>query len=808
MEQYQEIIVKRTVQEELMLLLGWEKFLGMVPAIFTTILYAHLANRYGKRKVLALAILGTALSQAWVIIICTRIFPLLIRLVWTQCLLQFIGGGPSVVGCMLHLLALGAKDNDITKVKEPSSRSTATETWFAPWTSDTKPTALFKYHSALTAGTAVGLLASSRSITAGYSIWLLWVIGEAFVTVSGLIALLLHPEDIGEVSTATPANNAHLICQLLAEVKKLWRNTKLLVHNKQAILLISMSFLGNLGYDSLNMEVLLPYISNRYGRRLSSYGQLIQVILFLMALPIASYKLQTHYGYSSRATGDRLALGSGHLVMSAGSGYMLLVSSFVMTSLSPEDATIAYPITTILGVIANGLTGKRVYEFEPPYTESNHSAPRYLSTSSTALPSASETIQEDDELYQNNEFEYQSEAQRSTGVNALGEDVSDLSIHGTSSPPVHNAIEDATFSQPDFSSTTSWQGATPTNDTSSIPNAWEDPATSYGLQYPGPSYDNSSYEQTGDKFDTQDSTTDISYNSSATAMSSGSNSRHHRDNHFANFDLTHRSSPERVSQRHYQPPELYSESRTAQDTGLAGPEPLLERFGESPDRRSLHPESYTADEDHQQDYFPQPAQAHSYIDRNVLYGDEETAGSFDSRDHSDEDDDDDTNKQKRQQIIDRPPKPDPQPPPDSCVPNVGCGSGPQRMAGGPDPRPPPASSSRSSNSHRTRDSASSGAQKHKSHSGRKRSGGDQETRQVSESEDVDPETRKEFECWLAEYATWKNVTCACGFGYYTKQAKWIPGIEVRAGRAPPRPETPTSTCPGMLEVVTFNEGNG
>lgn len=67
--------------------------------------------------------------------------------------------------------------------------------------------------------------------------------------------------------------------------------------------------------------------------------------------------------------------------------------------------------------------------------------------------------------------------------------------------------------------------------------------------------------------------------------------------------------------------------------------------------------------------------------------------------------------------------------------------------------------------------------------------------EASKSKDVDPEARKELKRWLAEYVTWKDVTCACGFGYYTMQGEWVRGIDVRAGRAPPRPETPLLGIP-------------
>jgi hypothetical protein len=62
--------------------------------------------------------------------------------------------------------------------------------------------------------------------------------------------------------------------------------------------------------------------------------------------------------------------------------------------------------------------------------------------------------------------------------------------------------------------------------------------------------------------------------------------------------------------------------------------------------------------------------------------------------------------------------------------------------------------------------------------------------EANEANDADSENKRELEDWLREYDTWIDVTCACGFGYYTIQGEWVPGVDVRAGRAPPKLETP------------------
>jgi hypothetical protein len=55
---------------------------------------------------------------------------------------------------------------------------------------------------------------------------------------------------------------------------------------------------------------------------------------------------------------------------------------------------------------------------------------------------------------------------------------------------------------------------------------------------------------------------------------------------------------------------------------------------------------------------------------------------------------------------------------------------------------------------------------------------------VEREKESDSEEEKEIALWEKEYSTWKDVTCACGFGYYNIMGEWISGADVRAGLAP------------------------
>ncbi|KAE8440640.1 hypothetical protein EG329_007006 [Mollisiaceae sp. DMI_Dod_QoI] len=128
------------------------------------------------------------------------------------------------------------------------------------------------------------------------------------------------------------------------------------------------------------------------------------------------------------------------------------------------------------------------------------------------------------------------------------------------------------------------------------------------------------------------------------------------------------------------------------------------------------------------------------------------------------------------------PKPEPGPGPSPNCNHHGCVNGANRDPDGPEPRPPPAghfskSESKSTSKHRSRESTKSKGSRDKDSSrsgGRKRNEINIEKQELNHL-DISPEAQKEFEEWKKEYETWKDVTCACGYGYYTIEGRWISG---------------------------------
>lgn len=142
-----------------------------------------------------------------------------------------------------------------------------------------RSTVLFRINALFKAGSTIGNLASSSLMTRGTNLWSLWVIGETLVWISVFIAFLLPSAPTARKSpngnvfgeAEEPDDNRRPLETLKATVRvriqEGFDNVRCIVGDHGAVaamLLLSMSFFGNLGFDSLNMELFISYVSKRY----------------------------------------------------------------------------------------------------------------------------------------------------------------------------------------------------------------------------------------------------------------------------------------------------------------------------------------------------------------------------------------------------------------------------------------------------------------------------------------------------------------------------------------------------------------
>ncbi|KAK1999783.1 ATP synthase F0 [Colletotrichum falcatum] len=89
------------VQGELAMVKGWQTSFGCIPPLLTAIPYGVIADKYGRRLVLSLAILGITLQFMWMLqpLLWPDVLPL--WTVWFGSVFQFIGGGSGMATAMV-----------------------------------------------------------------------------------------------------------------------------------------------------------------------------------------------------------------------------------------------------------------------------------------------------------------------------------------------------------------------------------------------------------------------------------------------------------------------------------------------------------------------------------------------------------------------------------------------------------------------------------------------------------------------------------------------------------------------------------
>lgn len=99
------------VQDELAGLVGLKFTFDALPALVTALYYGSVADRFGRRLVLALCCVGTACSLAWILFICyAEGLDLPVKLIWASSLFLCLGGSQRVAKSMNFTIIADATD--------------------------------------------------------------------------------------------------------------------------------------------------------------------------------------------------------------------------------------------------------------------------------------------------------------------------------------------------------------------------------------------------------------------------------------------------------------------------------------------------------------------------------------------------------------------------------------------------------------------------------------------------------------------------------------------------------------------------
>ncbi|KAL4952822.1 major facilitator superfamily domain-containing protein [Aspergillus filifer] len=93
------------VQSELALINGWKETFDLLPGIILALPYGVMADRWGRKKVLLLSLLGLVLQEGCLRLICWNSNFIPPRAVWLTALFQTIGGGAQIATSMAFTIA-------------------------------------------------------------------------------------------------------------------------------------------------------------------------------------------------------------------------------------------------------------------------------------------------------------------------------------------------------------------------------------------------------------------------------------------------------------------------------------------------------------------------------------------------------------------------------------------------------------------------------------------------------------------------------------------------------------------------------
>ncbi|TEY42009.1 hypothetical protein BOTCAL_0401g00120 [Botryotinia calthae] len=269
------------IQGPLATIRGWKSFGDTVPVLLVAIPIGNLGDRYGRRNIMALSLIGVGLSLVEIFIVCAypNIFDL--RWVWLSSLFLLCGGGLYSSAAFMWAMASSLIPED--------KRSYA----------------FYYIFSAFYTAELIGSYVAS--ITIDISPWIACSMAMGSV-ILGLLLLWLVPFsqssprlELLSSSTSPPVSSTRLRSRHLTTTPK----TTILAIIQHAmiqpnvLLCIPVFLVGTLRYTTLN--VLIQYSSVRFNTKISKGAMfytetaIINIILFLFLIPRITVWIKSRY---------------------------------------------------------------------------------------------------------------------------------------------------------------------------------------------------------------------------------------------------------------------------------------------------------------------------------------------------------------------------------------------------------------------------------------------------------------------------------------------------------------------------------
>ncbi|KAJ5915558.1 MFS general substrate transporter [Penicillium verhagenii] len=333
------------VQVELALVNGWKETSDIVPGILLSVPYGILADRWGRKPVLLLGILGTLLGESWVRVVCFYPTILPLRLVWLSGLWKIIGGGDNALSSIALVMVA-----DVFPEEEIA-------------------TALFRLGSAVFLSEILATPVSAYLMASDP--WIPFVLGLG-IAILGSGAALLMPETLtkakSKVFLTTEASeeeaqlysdeNDSLGQHIKVNMRKLRDSTKFIFGNTAVAICLFSLFIAAISKQSTSL--LLQYTSKRFDWSIANSSLLISLrgifalANFLLLMPAVSSILTKYFHLPSSLKDLRIAQGSsfisalGLFIIGTASSRAILITGIVFVALGAPFAVSCRSFVTSL----------------------------------------------------------------------------------------------------------------------------------------------------------------------------------------------------------------------------------------------------------------------------------------------------------------------------------------------------------------------------------------------------------------------------------------------------------------------------
>ncbi|KAJ5245554.1 hypothetical protein N7489_005650 [Penicillium chrysogenum] len=360
------------VQGELALVIGYQNTFDVVPGLILSLPYGILSDRWGRKPLLYLSVLGILLGEIWVRIVCLWSSVIPLRMVWLSAAFKIIGGGDQVLTAIALVIVADV------------------------FSEDERATALFRLQSCVQIAEILATPLSAYLMTFGpmfpfiLSICIIIVgsipsffLPETLRNAKGKQVSLETPEQDSGSEQSQPPKKQAVLQELSRQIREFAQSTRFIWADSNICLMVFVMFVTVMSRQCTNL--LLQYVSKKFNWSISRASLLISLrgifglVTYLVIMPILGFLAAKHLNIHGKHSDHFLSKGSGVLsvigfaiisiaptpailiggqvISSIGSAFMITTRSMATSLVQPDHAGTLYSAIAIAQGVGTLLSG-------------------------------------------------------------------------------------------------------------------------------------------------------------------------------------------------------------------------------------------------------------------------------------------------------------------------------------------------------------------------------------------------------------------------------------------------------------------